>query len=799
MSSGLALGATPAMEAQPPAPDPVPAERFQEEAKTAIGDVSLFGPRLLPSPHIGTIKTTGGTWKAQGPGPTQNGQVQNLTPNDAVAGAIHAVVAHPTNPDILYIGAVNGGVWRTTNATSSGPTWKSLTDFKRSLSIGALAMDPGNPRRLLAGIGRFSSFGGDPPFQVAGGDLSGLLLTLNGGITWKPITDPLLVGEHISSVALRGRILLAGANDFFGGSGIGGLFRSANMGITWTRISGGAGAGLPAGTVDDLGDDPANTSRLYAALQGNGIYRTDDTGATWTQVSNNDATLNTAMLGSTNTRIAVGRDSRVFVLVISGGNVTYIGFSDDQGATWTQMDVPGTVETPLRGRDELMSLVVDPNDSNIVYVAAISQLGPFPNSVGATSFHAHMFRGDTTRARGITSNVSNQWDHLTHQAGAGGMPNGGTANTSSPHADSREMTFDANGNLIEVGDGGITRRTNPSNNTGDWFSINGNLQVTEIHSVAYDSNFDIIVAGTQDTGTPEQSSPGSTTWNTLAQADGGKVAVDDSVPGTSVRYFSFQNLGAFTRRTCNPGCTNTLAPLTGRNPAQFYTPLEINANNPMRLLLGTVGGLSESFDQGNTASVVPGAAVTANSDAAMVYGHPNNAELIYIGAGNQVYVRTTASGNLTATTGAFPGGTVYGVAVDPADENIVYAIGDASVFRSVDGGANWTDITGNITADGAGTFRAIAYIPSAEGDRLVVGTNAGVRVSAEGSFDTWFKLGHGLPNAPVWDLDYDRTDDVLVAGTLGRGAWTLAKASGINVPPNRKRLHVLNLLGRPSR
>jgi hypothetical protein len=799
MSSGLALGATPAMEAQPPAPAPVPAERFQEEAKTAIGDVSLFGPSLLPSPHIGTIKTTGGTWKAQGPGPTQNGQVQNLTPNDAVAGAIHAVVAHPTNPDILYIGAVNGGVWRTTNATSSGPTWKSLTDFKRSLSIGALAMDPGNPRRLLAGIGRFSSFGGDPPFQVAGGDLSGLLLTLNGGITWKPITDPLLVGEHISSVALRGRILLAGANDFFGGSGIGGLFRSANMGITWTRISGGAGTGLPAGTVDDLGDDPANTSRLYVALQGNGIYLTDDTGATWTQVSNNDATLNTAMLGSTNTRIAVGRDSRVFVLVISGGNVTYIGFSDDQGATWTQMDVPGTVETPLRGRDELMSLVVDPNDSNIVYVAAISQLGPFPNSVGATSFHAHMFRGDTTRARGITSNVSNQWDHLTHQAGAGGMPNGGTANTSSPHADSREMTFDANGNLIEVGDGGITRRTNPSNNTGDWFSINGNLQVTEIHSVAYDSNFDIIVAGTQDTGTPEQSSPGSTTWNTLAQADGGKVAVDDSVPGTSVRYFSFQNLGAFTRRTCNPGCTNTLAPLTGRNPAQFYTPLEINANNPMRLLLGTVGGLSESFDQGNTASVVPGAAVTANSDAAMVYGHPNNAELIYIGAGNQVYVRTTASGNLTATTGAFPGGTVYGVAVDPADENIVYAIGDASVFRSVDGGANWTDITGNITADGAGTFRAIAYIPSAEGDRLVVGTNAGVRVSAEGSFDTWFKLGHGLPNAPVWDLDYDRTDDVLVAGTLGRGAWTLAKASGINVPPNRKRLHVLNLLGRPSR
>jgi hypothetical protein len=106
------------------------------------------------------------------------------------------------------------------------------------------------------------------------------------------------------------------------------------------------------------------------------------------------------------------------------------------------------------------------------------------------------------------------------------------------------------------------------------------------------------------------------------------------------------------------------------------------------------------------------------------------------------------------------------------------------VFQSVDGDANWTDITCNITADGAGIFRAIAYIPSATGDRLAVGTNAGVRVSGAGSFGTWFKLGTDLPNAPVWDLDYDAVADMLVTGTLGRGAWTLANASTIEVPPD---------------
>ncbi len=773
-TTGSVLGQEPPPPLPPVPPPPQVIEGGEQER----------GVAFAPLTHVAAaIPSTSGTWIAQGPGPNNGGQVQNLTPNNEVAGAIHAVVAHPTNANIMYAGAVNGGIWSTTNATAASPTWTPLTDFEQSLSIGALEMDPGNPQILLAGIGRFSSFGGDPPFQLAGGDLNGLLRTADGGVTWTAISDPLLVGEHISSVASRGNILLAGANDFFGGGLTGGLFRSTDTGANWTQITGGAGTGLPVGTVDDLAGDPSNGAQLYVALQGDGIYRSTDTGATWTQVSNNDATLNAAMGASTNARIAVAGNARVFVLVTNGSTVSYIGFSDNQGGTWTQMDIPGTAESALQGRDELMGLVVDPANANIVYASAISQRGPFPNSVGAATFTAHIFRGDTTRARGMTGTVSSQWDHMTNATGNALMPNGGTAGNSAGHADSREMTFDANGNLIEVNDGGILRRTNPANNTGDWFSINGNIQVTEFHSVAYDTNFNIILGGTQDTGTPEQSAPGSATWNSLATADGGKVAVDDSVAGTSVRYFSTQNLGNFTRRTCNPGCANVVVALAGANAAQFYTPLEINANNPARLLLGTAGGLSESLDQGATASVVPGSAVTANQDARMVYGHPNNAELIYVGAGSQVFVRTTAGGNLAATAGAFPGGTVFGVAVDPGDANSVYAIDTNSVYESTDGGANWTDITGNIIDDGAGIFRSIAYIPDGTNDRLAVGTESGVFVSRESSFGTWFQLAGGLPHAPVWDLDYDVTDDVLVAGLLGRGAWTLAAVTTLNTPP----------------
>ena len=74
-------------------------------------------------------------------------------------------------------------------------------------------------------------------------------------------------------------------------------------------------------------------------------------------------------------------------------------------------------------------------------------------------------------------------------------------------------------------------------------------------------------------------------------------------------------------------------------------------------------------------------------------------------------------------------------------------------------------------------------MPDGTNDRLVVGTNIGVMVTRENSLGTWFQLGSGLPHAPVWSLEYDVADDVLLAGTLGRGAWTLPAVSTLNTPP----------------
>ena len=93
----------------------------------------------------------------------------------------------------------------------------------------------------------------------------------------------------------------------------------------------------------------------------------------------------------------------------------------------------------------------------------------WPNSIGACTYSGRLFRIDASLPPG------SQATHITHSH---------TASGTAPHADSRNMAIDANGDLLEVDDGGIYRRTRPQANDGDWFAMDGDIQVTEFHSIA---------------------------------------------------------------------------------------------------------------------------------------------------------------------------------------------------------------------------------------------------------------------------------------------------------------------------
>src|SRR5262245_35441474 len=342
-----------------------------------------------PPAQITVTGMFGGQWTAQGPGPTRNGQVDNVTPNNEVDGAIHTVAAHPTDANILYVGGVNSGIWRTGNATAASPTWIPLTDNFPSLSIGALEFDPTDPtnRTLVAGIGRFSSFGRN------GGPLTGILRTTDGGDNWARISPSILMNQNISGIAARGATLLASATG-------GGVFRSADGGINWVQVSG--GNGLPAGGAFDLvGDpDPSRLNRFYVSVQRMGIFRSDNGGASWTNISSGDPTgLNMAITDpqNSNAEMAVASNGRLYVVVVVGtpsGRAQYIGFTDNPAAgapAWTAMDLPQTRESDGHivglhpgGQGSIhLSIAVDRNDPNTVYVAGDRQDNPFPNFIGA--------------------------------------------------------------------------------------------------------------------------------------------------------------------------------------------------------------------------------------------------------------------------------------------------------------------------------------------------------------------------------------------------------------------------------
>ncbi|HKR63590.1 MAG TPA: Calx-beta domain-containing protein [Thermoanaerobaculia bacterium] len=783
-------------------------------------------PALKKKPHVdaapapvvtNSLSVVGGSWVSQGPGPINFGQAEGMT-NRPVIGAIQTIVAHPQSADTLWIGAVNGGIWKTTNATASSPTWTALGDSFPSMSIGAMNLDPtdGTFNTIVAAGGRFSSLGS------VGGPRGGLFRTTDG-TNFTSLAPATLAGRNVTGIAARGSIIVVAVNfaDSFTCNDIG-IWRSTNTGGAFSIVSGASLTGLPRGRAFDLAGDPTNNAILYTAIRDtsscgsgtNGIYRSIDTGATWTRVS--DATIDAMMTDASNpvnVRLTVGASGQVYAAIVASTGRLAGLFRSSTVGVWTQLDTPSTNEggsiigihpeeepvTEPGGQGSThLSIVADPTDANIVYVGGDRQPltgdgnASFPNSLGAMDYTGRLFRVNAT------ANSGSQSTPLTHCQAATVACNSAisTSSNSAPHADSRRMVFDAAGNLLESDDGGIYRRTNPRT-TGDWFSVNGNLRVNEMHDVAYDRVSNMIVSGNQDTGSAEQTSVGGTTWSEVNEGDGGDVAIDDYSSATqSVRINSSQNLGQFRRRVMNSvgSATSTTFPLLtllggATFVGQFVTPMELNAVDGTRLLIAGSSDLYESLDRGDTITGLG----FSKAAAAIVFGGKSggidNASLIYAITsagpnvnGPNVYVRTSGAGApvVTATT---PGSSILrDITVDPTNWQNAYVINSVGeVYTTPNAGGTWTNITGNL-GSGATDLRSIAYIAGSPNAIVVGGVNGVFRMALD-NVGVWNQFGNGLTTAPVWDLDYDPIDDTLVAGTMGRGAWSLNPASSLDPLP----------------
>ncbi|MEO7997731.1 MAG: glycosyl hydrolase, partial [Gemmatimonadaceae bacterium] len=255
-------------------------------------------------------------------------------------GRVDAVAGDPTKPLTFYMGAVNGGVWKTANA---GMTWGNITDGKSDISsVGAITVAPSDPNVIWVGTGEsqlredltygtgvYRSTDAGQTWQFLGlGETQqittirvhpgnpdvayvsaighafgpnperGIFRTVDGGKTWKKILfiNDSTGGNDISIDPTNPRIIFASMWKFQrspwgmeAGGGRSGLWKSSDAGDTWTEIT--MNPGMPKGPIGKIGVavSPANPRRIYASIEAKdtlgGIFRSDNGGDTWTRTN----------------------------------------------------------------------------------------------------------------------------------------------------------------------------------------------------------------------------------------------------------------------------------------------------------------------------------------------------------------------------------------------------------------------------------------------------------------------------------------------------------------------------------
>jgi hypothetical protein len=764
----------------------------RQKAKRSLVSLELLEDRLVLS----------STWVEQGPGPILN-EFNVVIPNqnNVAGGAVAALAADPSDANIVWAAAVNGGVWKTTDAYDANPVWTPLTDTTLPfLSTNSIALSPLDPNTVFVGTGSTSS-------DASQGVARGIGRTTDGGLTWTVAGPINLRIRRVLATPLTevGEVVLACT--LSGTSSQVGVYRSNDGGTTYTRISGAAGSGLPALGVGDMVEDPGTPSRVYAIVPGGGasggVYKSEDAGVTWAQVNTGLSGFGSAIRA----KLAIHSDSSndvVYAMFMSSsGGLGGVFRSDDLGANWVNLGAPSPTIFPGLQGSVHGSIVADPNDANVFFIAGDRQDLPFPNANGATSFSDNMFRGTFSSTSGTT------WETMDENGSQG----------TSPHPDSRSMVFDANGNLLQSNDGGVYRLNTPdSAATRQWVSINGNLRVTEFHSITFDPLSKVVFGGTQDNGTPMQEVANKLTYEELQGGDGGVVGVDGNQtahPGTSIRYTSSQFFGNFLRSTWDPHNNFLGFTLNGLNITsgagagqtlrqfdpniQFYQPFVLNNIDPTRMMIGTAQ-FYESLNQGDSLADLGGfnGFFVGNNlyGQPMVYGGTigkvKNPDVFYGGIGSQIEFREHMGDPLTVLSG-YHGAGVATITMNPRDYRNIYVVDNSSqIWVTFDKGVTFSNITINLGTFSPQIDTLILLSPSADPSRnvLVAGGIGGVWALTNPTSappGVWAPLGLNMPHVIVQDLHFDQVSNLLVAGTLGRGAWTLFDPTNpTSSPPNIK-------------
>jgi len=684
----------------------------------------------------------------------------------AMSGRIAAVAAVNVGGQThLFVGAASGGVWR---SLDGGTTFMPVFDREAVQSIGAIAIDPKDPKTIWVGTGEAWTRN-----SVSVGD--GIYRSTDNGETWTNLG--LKDSERIAKILVSPRdsntVFACVPGKLWSDSKERGLYRTSDGGKSWALVL--PGANLSTG-CSGVSIDPANPEVVLAGMwdfrrkgwtfrsggdgpnapSGSGMFRSADGGRTWTSIATAKG-LPPAPWGRVELTHAPSNGKIVYALVESAHSALYR--SNDGGATWELRDQSSKmVWRPFY----FARLVVDPTNPERLFKP---DLGLIVSEDGGRSF-----------------------------ADSGG----------GSHGDWHDLWIDPQNPKHVIGgdDGGLWLSYDGGSK---WFKEN-NLPVSQFYHVSVDDQDPYqVYGGLQDNSSwvGDSAYPGGVTssrWTNLCNSDGFWVWVD---PTDHDKVYCEGQGGAISRVDRKTMASRDIQP-----KANYHEKLRFNWNTPIALsptqkatiYLGAQF-LFRSRDRGDTWQRISpdlttndpqkqmqeksGGVTIDNSSAEMhttIYAiseSPKSSSVIWVGTddGNLQLTRDggTTWTNVVANVPDLPKNSwVSWVEASRFEAGTAYVtfdrhtFGDLApwVFVTTDFGKTWKRIADRVRGY-AHTIKEDVVKPNI----LFLGTELGLWISVDrGATFARFE-GRKFPAVAVREIQVQARDGDLVIATHGRGIW----------------------------
>jgi photosystem II stability/assembly factor-like uncharacterized protein len=684
-----------------------------------------------------------------------------------MSGRIGGLDVVVSNPNIIYVGAATGGIWK---SVDGGLTWTAIFDDQPVASIGAIAINQSNPNIVWVGTGEAT-----PRNSVGVG--RGVYLTIDGGKTWKFLG--LEKTEKVSKILLHpdepDTAYVAALGTTWGENPERGVFKTVDGGKTWKKI---LFVDEKTGAAD-MAMDPGNPNKIIVAMwehrrwpwffksggPGSGLYMTTNGGEEWQKLTDKNG-LPKGELGRMG--IAFSRNKPEIVYALVEAKKSVLLRSSDGGFKWQVVNDQSDVgNRPFYYH----RIWVNPVNENIVYM-----------------LHGRMM---------ISEDAGKTFRNLT--------------TFGQSHSDYHAMWIHPNGEMMVVGnDGGVVISYNRGKN---WRFVT-NLPIGQFYHVSFDLDIPYnVYGGLQDNGSwmgpayvLKERAIYSYLWKMVGGGDGFDTEPDPEKQGAGYGMSQGGNLYYFDTST---GTSRGIVPTESdvKHRYNWNAGFAVDPFHPATIYLGSQF-VHRSPDKGRTWEIISPDLTTNDPEKQ----------------------KQAESGGLTLdVTNAENHTSILCIAPSPLQEGVIWVgTDDGNVQLTQDGGKTWQLVSEELTSGKKGKAPPATWVPHVEASKfeaatayvvfddhrrsnwttyvyvthdfgktweslatpeidgfvhvieedtvnknlLFLGTEFGLYVSFNGG-KNWIKWTHGVPTVAVRDLSVHPRENDLIIGTHGRSIYII--------------------------